>query len=178
VADGLDRAGRVRPEHAQVLERGEELEPDADPLLPARRGDALGGHRVEREPAAVQQRVADAHALVAAIGQPQLRPQRRARRQQVQPRPGRRVDGDDHLAAAEAADRARHLLDRPGRVERGHELHAAGGRAALMQRHELLIARLRRDVHAAIAHVLPMARASGEIAGRNSACAAYGAGER
>ena len=152
-ADRRHRARAVGPEHAEVGERGEEFEPDADPLLPARRRDALGGDRVEREPAAVEQRVADAHALVAAVGQPELGAQRRARREQVEPRPRRRVDGDDGLAAAEPADRARHLLDRAGGVERGHELHPARGRAPLVQRHELLVAGLGRDVDAAIAHV-------------------------
>ena len=152
-ADGRDPAvralGLVEPEAG---ERGEQLEADADPLLPALRRLARGRHRVQRQPAAEEQRVADPHPLVAAVGQPELGAQRRAGAEQVAPRARRRVDRDDRAAAPEALDRARDLLDGAGRVERRHELDPALRRAPLVQRHELLVGRLGGDVDAAVAH--------------------------
>jgi hypothetical protein len=70
---------------------------------------------------------------------------------QVEPAARRRVDRHHGLPRPEALDRARDLLDRAGRVERRDQLHPLGA-AALVQRDELLVGRLARDVDAAVTH--------------------------
>ena len=73
-----------------------------------------------------------------------------ALREQVQAGRGGRVDRDDRLTA-EGEDRLRDVGDGAGLVEGGDQL-APVGAAALVERDELLVAGLRADVHAAVAH--------------------------
>jgi len=86
-ADRLDPAVRARgPVEAQLAERGEQLEADRDPLLPAQRRLTGAGNRVERQAAPEQQRVAHPHALVPSLGEAELGAQRLPGGQQVAPR--------------------------------------------------------------------------------------------
>ena len=125
------------------------------------------GHRIQRQPAAKQQRVADAMALVAAVGQADLRAQRRAGLQQVEPVAGGGVDGDDRLAA-EAEHGARDRLDVTGLVERRDELLALRA-ATFVQRAELLVAGRPGDVDAAIAHGFALPRQAASCPSRLTA---------
>jgi hypothetical protein len=147
--DGAAGVGPVEPERGQ---RGEQLEADADPALPVGQRLAGRGHGVQRQPAPEEQRVADAVALEAPLGQAELLAQRRAGREQVQPMAGGGVDRGDGLAA-EAQHGACDRLHAAGDVERRDELDPLPLAAApLVQRAELLVGGRRRDVDAAIAH--------------------------
>jgi hypothetical protein len=135
----------------ELAERGEQLEADVHPLLPGAARLLGGRHRVQRQPAPEQQRVAHPHALVAAVGQPELGAQRLPGGEQVEPVPGRRVDGHHGLAAPEAVHGARDLLDGARLVEGRDQLQPVGP-APLVERAQLLVGGLGRDVDAAVAH--------------------------